>query len=98
MLTPFLLWAAVLGQEDELLRVFVYSGTWASVVPRLEGRDVEQRDIAAVNCVGMVPADMFCSWQQRKKHKWRKYSSWADLSRKDDPQLKGAIAEEPPDH
>ena len=89
MLTVLLLWAAALGQDDELLRVFMDPGSWAAAVSKLEGRSVERRDVAAIGCVGMVDTKMFCSWQRRKQNKWHKYSGWADLSG-DSPRLKNA--------
>ena len=95
MLTLLFLLGALIGQEDELLRVFMDPGGWAAAVSRLEGRSVEKRDIAAVSCVGIVSTDMFCSWQRRKQHKWLKYSGRADLSRENSPMLKDAVPDKP---
>jgi hypothetical protein len=96
MLTVLLLWAAALGQDDELMRVFMDPKSWAAAVSRVEGRLVERRDIAAVWCVGMVQTDMHCSWQQRKRNKWLKYSGRADLGG-NAPRLRNATPDVPND-
>lgn len=94
MLTILLVWAAALGQEDGLLRVFMYPGIWAEALSQLEGRNVERRDIAGVGCVGMVSTDMYCSWQRRTQNEWHKYSGQADLSG-NMPRLKDATPDKP---
>ena len=88
LLLPLLLWGAVLGQEDDLLRIDVYSGTWAAALSKRDGDAVAQRDIRGVVCVGLVTSDMACSWKRRVRGRWRTYYGWADLSRERDPQIK----------
>jgi hypothetical protein len=88
--------AAELGQDDQLLRVFMAPSSWAPAVSRLEGHHVERHDIAAVGCVGEVQTDMFCSWQRRQERTWRKYSGRADLSG-ENPHLLSQSADAPDD-
>jgi len=80
-------------QEDKLLRVFVAPGSWAAALSRLEGQDVERRNVAAIGCVGEISTDMFCSWQRRRERKWERYSGRADLSQ-ETPQIRNQRADE----
>jgi len=93
MLTIVFLSLAALGQDDELLRVFMAPGSWTAAVSRFEGRAVDERDIADVACVGIFYADMFCSWQRREQHQWRRYTGRADLSSVDGPRIRDARPE-----
>jgi hypothetical protein len=88
--------AAELGRDDQLLRIFMAPSSWAPAVSRLEGHNVERRDIAAVGCVGEVQTEMFCSWQRRRERRWRKYSGRADLSG-ENPHLSSQSADAPDD-
>ncbi len=92
MLAVLFLWASAIGQDDELLRVWMGPDVWAAAVSKFEGRSVERRNVAAIGCVGMVDTQMSCSWQRREQNKWHKYSGWADLSG-ETPLLKSATPE-----
>lgn len=66
-------------QEDELLRVSVYPGSWAAALSKVEHKPVSKRDIRAVGCVGLDAKDMFCGWERRAKGQWREFTGRADL-------------------